>query len=203
MRKIVVNDAPINDRDLPWFVMWTVWNAMTYPGAYGMWNMVDILGSTEVLEAFAASNDNERQALLEHCLTETIRINPISSVIRNPDSAQEVTVGDKMWRLPDKGFIGVFTMGINHDPDLFESPEVFHPFRYYDKNVEKPITFGKGAFGCPAQKPTRKIITRINKRLLSEFEFSLPSGIEKKYVCVHLTYAKKNIIVGIKPITFN
>lgn len=203
MRKIVVNDAPINDRDLPWFVMWTVWNAMTYPGAYGMWNMVDILGSTEVLQAFATSNDNERQILLEHCLTETIRINPISSVIRNPDSAQEVTIGDKTWRLPDKGFIGVFTMGINHDPDLFESPEEFHPFRYYDKSVEKPITFGKGAFGCPAQKPTRKIITRINKRLLSEFEFSLPSGIEKKYVCVHLTYAKKNIIVGIKPITFN
>lgn len=204
MRKVIVDGQPISERDLPWFTMWTVWNAITYPGAYGMWNLVDILGDIKTLDALAASDAAERQILLDHCLTETIRINPISSVIRNPAESYEVTVGDKTWRLPaGKNFVGVFTMGINLDPELFASPDTYDPTRYYDKNASKPITFGKGIFGCPAQRPTRKLITRINHRLLSEFEFTLPQGIEPKYVCVHLTYAKKDIIVGIAPITSN
>lgn len=203
MCKVIVDGKPIADRDLPWFTMWTVWNAVTYPGGYGMWSMVDMLGDTKVLNAFASSTREERQTLLDHCLTETIRINPISSVIRNPSRSIEVTIGDKTWKLPDKGFVGVFTMGINHDPELFASPETYDPFRYYNKDTNKPITFGKGAFGCPAQRPTRKIITRIASRLLSEFEFTLPQVIEAKYVCVHLTYAKNDIVVGIKPATIN
>lgn len=204
MSKVIVDGAPLNERDKPWFTMWTVWNAMTYPGSYGMWNMVDILSHAKVVDTIAKSSEEDRLTLLNHCLTETIRINPISSVIRNPDQAYDVTVGGKTWRLPaGKNFVGVFTMGINLDPEIFPDPETYDPCRYFSENVSKPITFGKGIFGCPAQRPSRKIITRINDRLLTEFEFALPQEIEPKYVCVHLTYAKKDIIVGLKPATIN
>src|SRR5690606_27575299 len=114
--KISVDGKPIQESDIPWALMYILWNATSYPGAYGIWSLIDLIRHPSHLERIRNVQDGASYwEALENCFTETTRLHPLSSIPRS--LAQDVIYehnGQRIY-LPKNALVATFPYDLNRD----------------------------------------------------------------------------------------
>ncbi|NUS43353.1 MAG: cytochrome P450 [Mycobacteriaceae bacterium] len=181
-----VRAADVHPEDADWMAMYVLWNAMTYPGSYGLWTLVDILDTPQVRAAVAAAPN--RFDYLSWCMWESIRLSPISSLVRALQKPLTYEHGGKHYYLPEGSVVGVAPALLNRDPEIWPEPDSYLPERFRDTPQPRRALFGAGAFGCVAADFTRKLIVGFCDELLSTTHIELTAAPPQRRCRVHLTY---------------
>lgn len=192
-----VDGAPLPTEDLGWFFMYVIWNAATYPGTYGTWTFSNILSNPEVYKDLKSKNMDDRQILLNECFTETLRMFPVSFLVREVSCPVDYKHEGKTYRIPKKSFVGVFPSGTCHDKNIYADPEKFNPYRY-PAGEKIPEVFASGPFSCIATQYSYLLLTSIMNELLNYFDFKLLNKVKWPQCRVHPLYPKKSIWVALR-----
>jgi cytochrome P450 len=184
-----IDGAALSDADAIWMVMYVLWNATAYPGSYTYWTLIDLLLRPQLLAKLRAETEAaERQAFLCRCLQETIRLNPITSLVRSLTAPLYIEHGDRRFRVPAGGYIGVFPGALNRDPASVERPDDYLPERHAAKGAPQLALFGQGAFGCIAREFSRVLTSVALDHMLSRYALYLLGDPPTRRCRVHLTY---------------
>jgi cytochrome P450 len=193
-----IRKANVHDDDVAWMAMYVLWNAVTYPGSYGVWTLVDIVSNHSVYDAALAAPD--RLTYLGWCLWETIRLNPISSLVRALQEPLTYDSGDKRYHLPAGTIVGVFPALLNRDPAVWKQPDSYVPERFQDIANPRRAIFGSGPFGCIAGEFSRLLIAGVCDEILSNASLQLIGPMPQKRCRVHLTYPAQPIPAALLPV---
>ncbi|MEU7632678.1 cytochrome P450 [Nocardia sp. NPDC049220] len=187
--KARVDNTVRSDADAVWMLMYVLWNATAYPGSYTYWTLIDILQRPPLLaELRAQPKLSERQAFLSRCLQETIRLNPVTSLVRSLTVPLHIDHDGRRYHVPAGGYVGVFPGALNRDPGLVRSPDDYRPDRHAGGESTQLALFGRGAFGCVAREFS-KILTAVTlDGVLSRYELDLLEAPPARRCRVHLTY---------------
>lgn len=172
LAEIQVEGKPIPEMDHAWALLFILSNATTYPGSYGLRCLIHILSHPHVYADLKSKNQEEREILLSACLTETMRLNPVSSLARKLACPVNYKLNNKEYRLPKNSIIAIFPYEICHDETLYADPAVFNPYRYA-KGEKVPELFGRGPFGCVARQFSYVLLTNLLGELLNNHDFKL------------------------------
>lgn len=190
-----IDQARIDDRPLPgpdktWMVMYALWNAFNYPGSYTYWTMIDVLSEPGVYDTWAAHSDiDARRDYLGRCLRETVRLHPVSSLIRHLAQPLEVEHDGQQLHIPAGHAVGVLPALLNRDQRRVPGdPEVFDPDRYLRDPAPSPASWGRGAFGCPARRFSETVTASVLDALLERHHIQLPAQLPDRYERVHQVY---------------
>lgn len=52
-----IRDAGTAEGDVAWMAMYILWNAVTYPGSYGLWTLMDVVSRPDVHRSAAETDD--------------------------------------------------------------------------------------------------------------------------------------------------
>ncbi len=178
--------------DLPWMLMYILWNAMAYPGSYGLWALVDMLRHERALPYAATLLPAERRKFYTDCFHETARLSPVASVIRMIEKPLEFQQDGRTYTVDAGGFVGVFPYGICRHPDDYASPDTYDPFRY-GRGEKAPPIYGRGVFGCPARQYMRAFSGHLFEELFARVSLRLVGPVEERRCRVHLTYPEGSI----------
>lgn len=198
MAAIEVDGQPLNDADLSWMLMYVIWNAVIYPGTYGFWAAVDTLSNPDFRTAVRAAGPERRRRLLTHGLLETLRLNPVASLVRAPPRPIRYEHHGRLYTIPARGYFGVFPYHLCHDGGTYRDPDAFDPFRY-QRGEPIPPVFGRGAFGCVAQRFVKTVLVGVQEALLDRYEADLLDPIPARISRVHLTYPSRPLRARLRP----
>jgi cytochrome P450 len=183
------------DADAIWMVMYILWNAAAYPGAYGIWTLVDILEHPSLVAAVQLREDREdrdaaayRRELLSRCFFETLRMNPVSALVRYLGQPLDIQVSGKDYRIPAGGYVAVYPAGIANDPDSVQDHYKYDPDRFLSQSPRPLALFGRGPFGCVAAEFSKHIISTVLGELLHRHDLTLAAAPPPKVCRVGLTY---------------
>ncbi|NUS43842.1 MAG: cytochrome P450 [Mycobacteriaceae bacterium] len=194
--------APLPAADKRWMFMYVLWNAMTYPGCYTYWTLVDVLTQPGLLDRLRAMDSRaDRQALLSRCLMESVRLHPVSSLIRYLDKPYEFEHEGKTVHIPAGQAIGVFPGTLNRDPSRIPGDaDAYDPDRYLATPAPKPATFGRGPFGCVAQRFSETVTAAVVDEIVSRFDIELLEDIPVRRERVHQTYPGSPLTARFAPL---
>lgn len=198
MASIEVEGAPLSDADLSWMLMYIIWNAVIYPGTYGFWAAVDTLSTPAFLDAVRDAGPDRRRRLLTHGLLETLRLNPVASLVRAPPRPIRYEHEGRLFTIPPRGYFGVFPYHLCHDAGTYSEPERFDPFRY-QRGEPIPPVFGRGAFGCVAQRFVKTVLVGVEEAILKRFDVEILDTVPSRISRVHLTYPSKPLRARLRP----
>ena len=198
MAAIKIDGQPLSDKDLSWMLMYTIWNALIYPGTYGFWAAVDTLSTGPMMRALEVAGPERRQRLLTTGLLETMRLNPVASLVRAPPRAVRYEHNGELFTIPPNGYFGVFPYHLCHDPGTYEAPDLYDPFRY-QRGEPIPPVFGRGAFGCVAQRFVKTVLVGVQEQMLDRFNIEIFDAIPSRISRVHLTYPSKPLRARLRP----
>lgn len=174
--------------DVPWILHYILWSAVTYPGTYGFWGFVDILTRPKVLSALREAAPGERVRLIRHCLTETMRLHPVITLARMTTRPLEVECDGRWYRIPANRIVIVTPYAFNSDPERFETPREYNPWRY-DEGAPSAHVFGRGAYGCVAQNYVYTLLGAVFSEVLERRTFrSAEATVPSRKCNVHLVY---------------
>ncbi|WP_280442725.1 cytochrome P450 [Nocardia brasiliensis] len=181
---------PLSLADQRWMFMYVLWNATAYPGTYTYWTLVDILSRPDLTtRLMSMESRSARHELLSRCLNETVRMHPVSSLIRYLDKPYEFEKNGKIYHIPAGQAVGVFPGTLNRDPHRVpDEPDNYDPDRYTRDPMPKVATFGRGPFGCVAQRFSETVTASVLDELLQRFSVQLPSRLPARRTRVHQTY---------------
>ncbi|WP_280399597.1 cytochrome P450 [Nocardia carnea] len=185
-----VDDAPLSEKDRRWMVMYVLWNAMVYPGTYTYWALVDILTRPELCARIQSlSNREQRRELIRNCFTESVRMHPVSSLIRYLEKPYEFESDGRTYHIPAGQAVGVFPGTLNRDRHRIPGdPDSYDPDRYTRPPKPQPATFGRGPFGCIAQHFSETVATSVIDELLQRFELRVTGRLPVRRERIHQTY---------------
>lgn len=189
VRSIEVEGHRIREADVPWMLMYIMWNAVTYPGTYGLWSYLDMVADPDSLAALRSRSDDRP---LEYAFMETLRRNPVASLVRQVSEDVQFESGGKTYRVPAGGHVGTCIWALNYDPQVYSDPAAYRPERYA-WGEPLPHAFGRGAFGCPAGKFTRLFMRAAHAVLVDSIDVVLHSSIPRRRSRVHLVYPDRPI----------
>ncbi|WP_069159677.1 cytochrome P450 [Nocardia altamirensis] len=181
---------PLTPADRRWMFMYVLWNAMAYPGTYTYWTLVDILTRPELAARLRSMPDPAaRHELLSRCLNETVRLYPVSSLIRYLDKPYEFEHNGTTYHIPAGQAVGLFPGTMNRDPRRVpDDPDAYDPDRYLREPSPKVATFGRGAFGCVAQRFSETVTAAVLDEVLQRYSVRLPDVLPARRTRVHQTY---------------
>lgn len=188
MEALRVEGRPLDDADLSWMLMYTLWNGYAYTGSYGFWSWADVLSNEEVREEALRLQGAARRRFLQSCLVETIRLHPVASLVRSPARDVEYQHEGRTWKLAAGGYIGVVPWVMCHDGAVYAEPDRYDPFRY-QRGEPAPAVFGRGDFGCVARQFVKVMVSEVQSELLDQASFELLDEVPARRSRVHLTYA--------------
>lgn len=191
-----VNGGPLPPEDIPWAFVYLTWNGVNYPGSYVMWCLAHILSHPKIYKALRDSDEATRETIATNCFIETVRLNPVSSLVRVLNCPIHYETDNKSYVVPENDYFGTLTYGVCHDPNLYTDPEAFNPYRYSTEKV--PDIWGKGQFKCIAQHFMRLITTTIVLQLIDRFDFELLDPLPPRICRVALLYPTTPIRVKLK-----
>lgn len=194
IRAIDVGGGGLDETDSVWMLLYILWNALTYPGAYGLWCLLDIVSHREVLEELRRRNAEERAKLLSHCISETIRLSPITSLPRVLAEDVEYEEDGVRYRIAAGSYIATGMHVTSRDPQRFKKPSRWDPLRY-EHGESVPPLFGQGPYGCVAQNFVRKLLVKSLDSVLQRFDIALTNEPPARKTRVHLTYPK--VAIGV------
>ncbi|WP_168443380.1 cytochrome P450 [Nocardia speluncae] len=191
-----IREAGTDERDVRWMLMYILWNAVTYPGSYTLWTLVDILSDPRVHHS--VHNSPDRGEYLGWCLWETIRLNPVSTLARWLKKPLTYTASDGThYYLAADNVVGVFPAMLNKDPDRWPEPELYRPERFGDSPSPRTSLFGTGPFGCIAGEFSRLLISGVCDHLLTQNSLELVGPVPERRCRVHLTYPSGPVFVRV------
>lgn len=193
LRGVDLDGSSLPEADVPWLLMYVMWNAVTYPGSYGLWSYLDIASRPEVLGRARARVDHRP---LERCFLETVRLHPVSSLVRETTAPVHFQHEGTHYEIPPGGYIGTNTWALNRDPKKHRDPDAYLPLRY-ERGEPLPHAFGRGAFGCVAGKYSKLLISRVLGHLVDHLELSLDEPLPARRCRVHLTYPRGPIFAHV------
>ncbi len=178
--------------DAEWMRMYVLWNATAYPGSYTFWTLYDILTRPQLLARIRAlPTAAQRRELLGRCLLETLRLYPVSSLIRELRKPLEFTYGTTTYHLPAHTLVGVFPAGINRSLGTDYDPDR-HP-------GTKFAGFGRGVYGCIAADFSKTVTAAVLEELLQHYDFHLTGPAPARLVRVHQTYPSAPVPATVSP----
>ncbi|MEU7631235.1 cytochrome P450 [Nocardia sp. NPDC049220] len=192
-----IRAANVHDDDVAWMAMYVLWNAVTYPGSYGVWTLVDIVRDRGIYDTVMDAPD--RLTYLGWCLWETIRLNPISSLVRALQAPLTYDSGEQRYHLPAGTVVGVCPAMLNRDPAVWKQPETYVPERFQQIANPRRALFGAGAFGCVAGEFSRSLIAGVCDEILSNVSLQLTDPVPQRRCRVHLTYPAQPILATLHP----
>ncbi|NKY54991.1 cytochrome P450 [Nocardia flavorosea] len=182
-----IRDGGVAEADVPWMMMYVLWNAVTYPGSYTLWTLVDVLADPRVRRAVTEAPDPEEY--LGWCAWETIRLNPVSALIRWLKKPLTYTASDGTpYYIPENTIVGAFPYLLNRDPERWPEPESYLPERFRGLPSPRTALFGTGPFGCVAGEFSRRLIAGVVGHILEARSVELTTPPPDKVCRVHLTY---------------
>lgn len=193
-----IRKAGVHEQDVPWMAMYVLWNAVTYPGSYGVWTLVDIVLRPRVRDAVLNSTD--RTTYLSWCLWETIRLNPVSSLVRALHEPLVYEREDTRYYLPAGTIVGVAPSLLNRDPTVWSEPDSYRPERFRDMANPRRALFGAGPFGCVATEFSRLLVAGVCEEILGHHSVRLLAGLPRRRCRVHLTYPSGPVPALLTPI---
>lgn len=188
LEAVRVEGRPLDDADLSWMLMYALWNAYAYSGSYGFWSWLDVLTDPRVRAELARLDAPGRRRFLQACLTETIRLHPVASLVRSPSREVHYRHAGRTWTLPAGGYVGVVPWVLCHDRSVYAEPDRYDPFRYR-RGEPAPAVFGKGDFGCVGRQFVKVMIAEVQAALFEAADFDLLDPVPERRSRVHLTYA--------------
>ncbi|MFC9437195.1 cytochrome P450 [Nocardia sp. NPDC057030] len=185
-----LHDAPLSHADRLWMFMYVLWNATTYPGTYTYWTLIDVLQRPRLQERLVTLDSRPaRQELLSRCLMETVRMHPVSSLIRYLDKPYEFVHDGTTYHIPAGQAVGVFPGTLNREADrVSDQPDTYDPDRYLRDPAPKVATFGRGPFGCVAQRFSETVTGSVVDELLQRHRLHLLAELPVRRERVHQTY---------------
>jgi len=189
--------------DKLWMFMYVLWNATAYPGTYTYWTLVDVLTQPGLIDRVRRCEEQREQLdLLRRCLAESVRLHPVSSLIRYLDKPFEFELDGKTCHIPAGQAIGVFPGTLNRDPKRVPGdPEAYDPDRYLRAPEPATASFGRGPFGCVAQRFSEVVTANIIAELITNFDMSLTGELPARRERVHQTYPSSPLRARITPRT--
>jgi len=197
-----LDGAPLSEADRLWMFMYVLWNATAYPGTYAFWTLIDVLTQPGLLVRVRSIQDRSaRIDLLSRCLMEAVRLHSVSSLIRYLDKPYEFEVGGKNYHIPAGQAVGVFPGTLNKDSDRIPGdPHAYDPDRYLRQPAPKTATFGRGPFGCIAQRFSEMVIATAIDELLSRFDIELLDELPVRRERIHQTYPGSPLRARLAPL---
>ncbi|MFE2961111.1 cytochrome P450 [Nocardia tengchongensis] len=186
--------ANVAAADQLWIAMFLLWNSVTYPGAYACWTMVDLMSDSRTRAALAATD--ERQTLISWGLWETIRLNPIASLVRYLRKPLEYEYSGHRYLLPAGTVAGVSPWRLNRDPEVWDDPDQYRPERF--SGVTRPQLFGAGPFACVAGEFSRALIAGVCDAILTANEVQFRGPLPRRRCRVHLTYPSGPVVATLR-----
>ncbi|MFD6356648.1 cytochrome P450 [Nocardia tengchongensis] len=182
----------VHPQDEAFMAMYVVWNAVAYTGSYCIWTLVHVVSDPSVRAALEATDD--RRAYLGQSLWETIRLSPISSLVRYLRRPLEFEHAGRRYWLPQGTVVGTAPSLLNRDPRIWADPNRFMPERFSgDAPNPRTALFGSGAFGCVAGEFTRQLIAQVCDAILTARDLTLTEPAPVPRCRVHLLYPDRPI----------
>lgn len=184
-----LDGEPLSGPDRLWMIMYVMWNATNYPGSYTFWTLVDVVTKPGILQRVRAlETREERLDFLGRCLSESVRLHPVSSLIRYLDKPLELQHQGQTIHIPAGQAVGAFPGTLNRDPQRVACPDHYDPDRYRREPTPKTASFGRGAFGCIAQRFSERVTATVVDELLQRYDISLLGPLPVRRERVHQTY---------------
>lgn len=194
LQQIQVENVPLSPEDLPWVLMYFIWNAVTYPGIYGVWCLLHILYDDEIYKDLQSQNIEKKKLFISDCLTETLRLNPVVSQVRKLSCPIDYHVSKKTYYIPKDKDVGIFPYALCHDKDLYSNPDAFNPLRYSSGEKKPDLLFGKGPFSCVGKQYTYSLLTTLLAEILDSYHFKLITKPIMPLSRINLLYPNKPIL---------
>jgi len=190
LRKHGPDGGPLHDDDLAWMLMYVLWNASNYPGSYGSWTLADVVSHPEIKRKVnRIKNPATRLSLLADCFHETVRLSPVSSLVRALAEDVVITGETGKWRIPAGSVLGVLPWANFRDPEVFDDPLTWDPLRFR-KMETFPALFGRGPFSCVATSFNRMLFSHTISAIFDALELEPIDEVPPRMCRVHLLYGK-------------
>lgn len=187
-----LGDKTLPAEDVPWMMLSILWNASVYTGAYAAWAFCDLLAHPDLQDELASAGPDRRARLLASCMTETIRQSPVASLPRYVKEAMDIEYRGRRYHIGAGTYLAASPLSIANDPATYQDPDRYDPHRY-DRGEPAPSLFGRGAFGCVAQRFVYTLVTTMFDELLGKARFELTAPLPERVVRIHLTYPSEPI----------
>lgn len=181
-----IRAADVHPDSVAWMAMYVLWNATAYPGSYTLYTLADLANDPHTRAALEVSDD--RTELLSWAYWETVRLNPISSLVRHLRAPLTYEHAGRRYWLPAGSIVGVSPGLLNRDPDTWDRPDEYLPQRFSTGANPRTALFGVGPFGCPAAEYSRVLITSVCDAVLRERDIAFHDPNPDRRCRVHLTY---------------
>jgi cytochrome P450 len=194
---IEIDGRPLADADVSWMLMYILWNALNYPGSYGFWAFAQALSDPGTHQALMHTTGHARRQVLWNGLRETLRLYPVASLVRaNPQPVEYVHEGTR-YIIPAGGYIGTFPYHLARSADRYGDPVRYDPTRY-DRGAPSPSIYGRGAFGCVAQRFIKVLLVTTMEALLDRSTFRLSGPLPRRLCRVHLLYPEAPVMAEVR-----
>jgi ferredoxin-NADP reductase/CRP-like cAMP-binding protein len=197
LRQIQIENSPLAPLDLPWVFMYIIWNAVTYPGIYGVWCLLHILSNAEIYSDLQKQSIENKRLLIADCLTETLRLNPVVSQIRKLACPINYSTPNKNFYIPKESNVGLFPYAVCQNKDLYSKPNHFNPLRYAAGEKKPDLLFGKGPFACVGETYTYTLLTTLLAYVFHTYRIELISKPIKPLSRMTLLYPNSPILVNV------
>ncbi|GGU43604.1 cytochrome P450 [Lentzea flava] len=199
--RLRIDGEPLDEADILWMFMYVLWNAMAYPGTYAYWSLVDVLTTPGVRNRVTELDDRAaRQEVLGRCVLETIRLNPVSTLVRYLYKPLEFTRNGTIYHIPAGQAVGVFPRGLNRDQRYVpDAPESYDPDRFVRVPALRTTSFGRGPFGCIAQDFSKIVLSSVLNDVLTRFDIVLLDQPANRRCRVHQNYPDTPLTVRLMP----
>jgi cytochrome P450 len=194
-----IRGAGVAAGDVAWMAMYVLWNAVTYPGSYGLWTLLDVVSRPRVYRTAMSTDDPV--TYLSWCLWETIRLNPVSSLVRALSKPFTYEHDGVPYHLPAGTIVGVAPSLLNRDPEVWPEPGRYLPERFAGLTNPRRELFGSGPFGCVAGEFSRVLVAEVCSKILQDAELRLLDELPERRCRVHLAYPSRPVPVARTPIS--
>jgi cytochrome P450 len=190
----------LTEADMTWMVMYILWNATAYPGSYAIWTLVDVLERPWLASAVRVSEQSRE--LLGRCFLETLRMSPVSALVRYLAQPLDIEVGQTRYRIPAGDYVAVYSAGIANNPDSVKGHENYDPDRFLSESPQHLALFSRGPFGCVASEFSRLIISSSLAEVLDNYRLALTAPPPPRKCRVGLTYPSGPVWSRVEHYTF-
>ncbi|RDX57828.1 Cytochrome P450 71A1, partial [Mucuna pruriens] len=183
-------------------IEWTISELVTNPAV--MKKVQEEVRTVVGHKSSVEENDVNQMHYLKCVIKETLRLHPPSPLLAPRETISSLKL--KGYDIPAKTVVFINAWAIHRDPQLWESPEVFLPERFENRQVDfkdqeylQFIPFGFGRRGCPGVNFATATIEYALANLLYYFDWKLPETDTLDMTEIFAFVVSKKVPLHLKP----